>query len=680
MSQKSLFYLFVIMLIGLITACGGQPAPAAPSLQPPPTAKPLPPTPANPPPPTAVPPTEPAPTPTKSALSSADLYSDLVFVPDPGVRVRLAVEPNAAMAEDGTVYLFYNDKSESDVGRRVVAATADGLTFGAPTPIPPGGPHPYDPWRVQLPDGSWRKYLFDMQSQAVISFSSQDGVQFRQDEGIRYQLAAADNGTFGVHDEYVDPAGGVVMLYIGDMGGVNNIRLAYSPAEDNGFNFILENTNPLNDADKGGGSNSFVDPRTIALPDGRRRLLVMSQGEGAAPPARPQGAIFSFITEDGHTFTQEPGARLTFSDFTEFEVVSLNDPAMVRLADGRYRIYVAALIKQENGDYEWGIISAATQSGETAVSPAPEPTAEPAAPLITAETFTPCAEPDFNVGQEMQAASKYGPWATRLMLAFSDNGRTFTRANQILFNHADVPNAITTPDGEIRVFFVAFCPAQMFNQLAVAVSRDAVSWTYYRATVNGLETRQPAPVDPTVVMTEDGRYRLYFTSAPPGAGSAPRTYSAISTDGLTFDLEGERFAVEGQPVLDPNLLKIGDTWHYFAGGLPQTNYHAISTDGLTFTRMDDIWLENFMFANGYPMPDGYRYYGFVQELGALTMYAAFSADGESWTLDAEPLLEVDESSGLESVALKDPAITQLPDGRYLLIYGTIIPGFPEGGQ
>lgn len=318
----------------------------------------------------------------------------------------------------------------------------------------------------------------------------------------------------------------------------------------------------------------------------------------------------------------------------------------------------------------------------TAANPPPPtavPPAEPAPTPIAADTFTPCAEPDFSVGQEMQSEGKYGPWATRLMIAFSDNGRTFTRANQILFNHADVPNAITTPDGEIRVFFVAFCPAQMFNQLAVAVSRDAISWTYYRVMVNGLETRQPAPVDPTVVLTEDGRYRLYFTSAPVGEGSTPRTYSAISSNGLTYELEGERFAIEGQPVLDPNLLKIGDTWHYFAGGLPQTNYHAVSTDGLTFTRMDDIWLENFMFANGCAMPDGYRYYGFVQEPGRLTMYTAFSSDGESWTLEGT-LMEVDESLGLESVAVKDPAITQLPDGRYLLIYGTIIPGFPEGGQ
>lgn len=276
-------------------------------------------------------------------------------------------------------------------------------------------------------------------------------------------------------------------------------------------------------------------------------------------------------------------------------------------------------------------------------------------------------------------AGKYGPWASRQLLAFSDDGVHFTRANRILINQADVPNALVTPGGEIRVYFVLFCPAEQFNRLGVAVSRDAENWQYYLVDVRGLENIQPQPVDPTVVLTPNGQYRLYFTSAPPGRGSKPRSYSAISDDGFTFEMEaGERFAVEGQHVLDPNVLQIGDTWHYFAGGVPQSNYHATSPDGLTFARQADITLNNFLFANGAALPNGYRYYGFVQTSGEKTaLYSAFSEDGKTWTLESAPLLEVDESTGLESEGVKDPAVTRLPDGRYLLVYGTIIPGYPQ---
>ncbi|MFQ5436103.1 MAG: hypothetical protein ACE5FD_14620 [Anaerolineae bacterium] len=375
MPKKLPNYLFVLTLIWLLPACDGPPAPVAPSPQPPtevvqptpPPTKAVQPTPS----PTervqsttTTPPTVsttvPVPTPTEPAAPATDLPAELVFIPDPGIRVRLATEPNAAVAEDGTVYLFYNDKSENTIGQRVVAEAADGLNFDAPTPIRNDQSHPYDPWRVQLPDGTWRKYRFDIENQNVISLSSDDGIQFQPDDGVRFPLSESDNGTFGIHDEYVDNAGGVVMLYIGDMGGVNNVRLAYSPPGDNGLNFTLEDADPLGDAAAGGGKNSFVDPRTTLLPDGRRRLILMWQGEGPAPPLRAQGTIVSFITEDGHKFTQEPGVRLSYDDFTEFEVVSLNDPVVVPLADGRYRMYVAALIKIGSDEYEWGIVSATT--------------------------------------------------------------------------------------------------------------------------------------------------------------------------------------------------------------------------------------------------------------------------------------------------------------------------------
>ncbi len=107
-----------------------------------------------------------------------------------------------------------------------------------------------------------------------------------------------------------------MLLYVGDMQGLNNLRRAYSPPGDNGWNFQFDRGNILGDAGAGGGPNSYVDPKSLRLPDGRIRLFVMRQG-----------ALYSFISEDeGRTFQREEGVRLSPADFREFEVLSCTTP------------------------------------------------------------------------------------------------------------------------------------------------------------------------------------------------------------------------------------------------------------------------------------------------------------------------------------------------------------------
>ena len=73
------------------------------------------------------------------------------------------------------------------------------------------------------------------------------------------------------------------------------------------------------------------------------------------------------------------------------------------------------------------------------------------------------------------------------------------------------------------------------------------------------------PVDPSVVLLEDGQFRLYFTSGPREGGSQPSTYSALSNDGVHFTVEpGVRFQADGM-VLDPNVLRAGDQKDIFRG-------------------------------------------------------------------------------------------------------------------
>lgn len=313
--------------------------------------------------------------------------------------------------------------------------------------------------------------------------------------------------------------------------------------------------------------------------------------------------------------------------------------------------------------------------------------------ILPTSDFSPCS--GYGTDPSGNAPGGYGPWASRLLIAFSDDGLTFTRADRILADQADVPDAITTEDGEVRVYFVIICPEEVYNKIVVAVSRDnAATWAYKKITLAGTEGLIPFAVDPTVERTLDGKWRLYFTSAPAetgggGAGGAPlpgRSYSAISDDGYTFTREdGVRFEVEGQATLDVNVLLIGDTWHYFAGGGPPgANYHATSPDGLDFARADDFGVENIIMANGLAVDGGYRYYGFVQQGdGSFHIRSLFTTDGVNWSVDPGNRLELDTSTGLESIGVKDPGVTRLADGRYLMIYSTTIPGYPTpapGGQ
>ena len=93
------------------------------------------------------------------------------------------------------------------------------------------------------------------------------------------------------------------------------------------------------------------------------------------------------------------------------------------------------------------------------------------------------------------------------------------------------------------------------------------------------------PVDPSVVVLSDGRYRLYYMQPTRQASSGPDTsiLSAISSDGINFKREtGVRLAGTGpdKNVFDPTVL-ITPTATYLWSG-PDGAHFAVSDDGLTF--------------------------------------------------------------------------------------------------
>jgi hypothetical protein len=294
----------------------------------------------------------------ETTSSSTNQSCEINFTVDSGIRINKASNPHAYVAPDNTIYLAYEKRSSTNSTgpnpSKVAVSNDGGLAFTTITGNLDN--HKYIN-SVLMPDGkTYRRYMCS--SQGVTSESSTNNVNFTPDAGKRYNLNASDNNTCGVFSAHTDNNGGVVFLYIGDMSGVNNIRMAYSQPGDNGMNFSFVSDNVCGDSGYG-GKGTYVDTNSLKLPDGRVRLVTMRQDPSVPfPPAAKNGYIYTFISNNGRDFTLEEGARISPYDFTKIDVWSLNDPKLVRLPSGLYRIYVAAMVKNTDGSYDWAIVSA----------------------------------------------------------------------------------------------------------------------------------------------------------------------------------------------------------------------------------------------------------------------------------------------------------------------------------
>ena len=290
-------------------------------------------------------------------IFSTLLYSDndLIFIPDSGIRIdssgisRVLIDPTG-------VYILYYTQGPSNG----VAVSDDGLNFTIEDP------QNYPSFRYKLmPDSSYMHYFIDIVNDTALlkSRSSIDGVTFTLDSGNRFVFPTNDAITSAnVYSTFFNNIlGEVYMIYLA--GEIDNARSIKSESGNNGWNFGSYTTDIFGDSVLGGGNQSYWDPNAIVLPDNRIRIFTMNQHGHPVPPAVPKGTIYSFTSNDhGATFIQDPDYRLRFDDYDEFEVISLNDPKVILLPDGRYRMYVASMIRtgQGNDDIKWSIVSATT--------------------------------------------------------------------------------------------------------------------------------------------------------------------------------------------------------------------------------------------------------------------------------------------------------------------------------
>jgi hypothetical protein len=229
----------------------------------------------------------------------------------------------------------------------------------------------------------------------------------------------------------------------------------------------------------------------------------------------------------------------------------------------------------------------------------------------------------------------HAPWNNDLVISESRDGRTFDATERRVFvERGGVPCVMR--DGKDRLLAVfqwfPFERREAFDRVAVVISEDeGKTWSKPEPiAVEGLPEGAQRPFDPTLVLLQDGKLRLYFTCTTPQR-RIPGIYSAISDDGVKYRFEeGMRFGVEGKKVIDPAIARFRGKWHLIspADGPEPIAHHAVSDDGLTYERLEDVevpvrgsWIGNLV-AEGEHL----HFYG----SGARQGWMAQSNDGAKW--------------------------------------------------
>jgi hypothetical protein len=213
---------------------------------------------------------------------------------------------------------------------------------------------------LKLADGRYRRYVHNEKVGGIESYISDDGLNFEQEEGLRYEIDTGgerDPAFFGVSTYFLDSEGGVVLLYNAtDENGNVLVNRAYAPPETEGMEFELTDEDILGGTLEGEG---YADPNAVVRENGDVWLVVLHHPvDRPAPPLVKRGDIFAYVSrDDGESFELE-GQIMSYSDFEEFEVWSLNDPKITEFK-GQLTVVVAAMVADDSGEkeFKWILVS-----------------------------------------------------------------------------------------------------------------------------------------------------------------------------------------------------------------------------------------------------------------------------------------------------------------------------------
>lgn len=554
-------------------------------------------------------------------VHSATSEDGLTWTVDEGVRLASASVPCAINDDDKRVLIYFvkpPDGITTHTENTACAISEDGTNFALSPDFKIDGMRTMkacDPSIIRDDTGKFRLYYFasDFHGDPARAEGAHTISLATSDDGIRYR----ETGEVISREELCDPdvfrAGKEWFMLVHGQGGTVIAR------SDDGLKFRYHDVLPL---------QRWATTAPVPLGDGRLRLYAFDQRPGS-------NIVGSFISTDGLTWTQEPGARLTADADKQ-----ITDPFVIRWR-GKWKMYF-----------------------KTHATPGPpQGRGGPQGLANGGQGFD----------QSMQPQN--GPWNNDVLVyhAAQDGG-----AEKIAsFERAGVPTLARMKDGKLIAAFQHF-PSndeRNFDRVAVSFSSDeGATWSKPSPiTVEGMETELARPFDPTLVPLPDGRIRLYFTSNcnRDFRLSTPQIYSAISTDGIHYTFEpGVRFGVEGRIVIDCAAVLHQGVFHLYspdngsaeefqrsqdrrepprAGGA----YHATSADGLNFTRADDVTLDDDVRWLGNAQSDGKKINFFGTGRG---VFMAESMDGAKW-----------QPTGRFPVMGADPGAVAAKDGGWIVL-------------
>lgn len=241
-----------------------------------------------------------------------------------------------------------------------------------------------------------------------------------------------------------------------------------------------------------------------------------------------------------------------------------------------------------------------------------------------------------------------------------------------------VPFVHKLQDGRVRLYH---CSG---DTISSSISQDGLAFTKEPGIRISSGTGSELVVcDPTIVDLPDGRVRMYYKGADsmnPGPGqSVHKIFSAISSDGLTFQREGLRIDSETNgdngwaSVPDAVMLPDGRVRLYYvtAGGMEHGIGSAISSDGLNFTKEPGLRVPSLVDPALVKIGDKYVLFAasIDERFGGLPkgIYYAQSSDGITF---GEPVIVFQENN------VYDPTVLKIDDNTIRVFYGKVVPPNP----
>ena len=183
----------------------------------------------------------------------------------------------------------------------------------------------------------------------------------------------------------------------------------------------------------------------------------------------------------------------------------------------------------------------------------------------------------------------------QVFFATGEAGGDWEVGDVAIAEHGSVPDLTRldqavgdVPAGALLSYFVDSSPVieGLDEQVSFIVSLDDGE-TWSDRIVTEIDENY-LPVDPSVIQLDDGRLRMHFfdfsSTRGGGAGKTHVFYSAISEDGIHFEIEGASLSSEAL-MTDPEVIAFNGKWFmYFAmhEGEDRGMWVATSGDGIVF--------------------------------------------------------------------------------------------------